>query len=476
MSKETRKVAIIGGGITGLASAYRLERLISEEKATVDYDLFEASDRLGGKIKTFRQDGFVIEQGPDSYLARKGSMTRLAEAVGLKDELTFNETGQAFILKGTSLEPIPKGSVMGIPTDLAAFMETKLLSPVGKARVLLDYVLPKTTHPDEDISAGAFFRKRLGDEAVDYLIEPLLSGIYAGDMNRLSLKATFPQFQQLEEAHRSLITGIKKSQSQTKATSNKQQGNFLTVKTGLESFVQAISNQLPKEKIHLNSSINKITSLHDAGYELIFDNGHVKRYDDVIVTLPPHHAGELLREYHEFAYLREMELSSAATVALAFKREDVSNPYNGTGFVVAKNSPVSITACTWTDKKWPHTAPAGYTLLRCYVGRYGHSEIVDESDEVITKTVLDDLHTIMGLDATPLFSKVTRFKEGMPQYQVGHTYKIEHLTEQLQKKFPGLHIVGAGMNGVGLPDCIDQGEACVEEIISKVQDSKIPIV
>ncbi|WP_413374552.1 protoporphyrinogen oxidase [Alkalihalobacillus sp. 1P02AB] len=468
---KKRKVAIVGGGLTGLAAAHKLQLEINHNQVPIEYQLFEASNRFGGKIKTMNQNGFVIEAGPDSYLARKKSMTRLAEQVGLSEQLINNETGQAFILKGKSLEPIPKGAIMGIPTQFSPFAQTNLLSPLGKLRVLADYFLPKTTAEDEDVSAGYFFRKRLGDEAVDYLIEPLLSGIYAGDMNKLSLKATFPQFQQLEKSHRSLIKGTvnnqKKAQLNQSEQPQKQKGQFLTFRDGLESFVTAIVEQFPQENLHLEKAIKKIMKV-DSGYELCFVNGEVQHFDDVILTTPPHATGDLLTSYSEFQYLRKMELSTTATIAIAYREDDVQNPFDGTGFVVSRNSDVTITACTWTDKKWPHTTPEGYTLLRCYVGRAGDSAIVEKTDEEILQTVLDDLDLVMDISAEPLFFVVTRWREAMPQYLVGHPYKIAKLKEDLESKYPGLYIVGAAIDGVGLPDCIDQGEAAVDSILAKV--------
>lgn len=245
--ERKRRVAIIGGGITGLAAAVKLE------KANLDYEILEASHRLGGKIKTERIKNFVIETGPDSFLARKESMSRLAHDVGLGDELIANDTGQAFILKGERLHPIPAGAVMGIPTELLSFAASELCSPLGKLRVLGDLLLPKMVEKDEDISIGHFFRRRLGDEAVDHLIEPLLSGIYSGDIDRLSLKATFPQFQQVEEAHGSLIRGMKQKHSKQADSASKPKAKFLTFRRGLQSFIDALEGQIPPEKIRLQT-------------------------------------------------------------------------------------------------------------------------------------------------------------------------------------------------------------------------------
>ncbi|GAF65697.1 protoporphyrinogen oxidase [Bacillus sp. TS-2] len=465
-----RKVAIIGGGLTGLAAAFKLQSFIDEGQ-DLDYDLFESTDRLGGKIQTVQKKGFVIEKGPDSFLARKKSMSRLAEEVGLADELVFNETGQAYIMKKNQLHPIPKGSVMGIPTDFNAFISSPLLSPFGKLSILKDFILPTSTQEEVDVSAGSFFRKRLGNEAVESLIEPLLSGIYAGDMDKLSLKATFPQFQQLEKSHRSLIKGTLQNQKQQKALSGekvKKNGAFLTFKRGLESFVDAIVQRLPESNIKLQHSVQNITKRKN-DYEIVMKDGRRLYYKHIIITTPPQVSGQMLNSYKEFDYLRKMDSSSAATVALAFKEEDVKNPYEGTGFVVSRKNDVNITACTWTDKKWPHTTPKGYTLLRSYVGKAGESEIVDQSDDEIVQTVLKDLNQVIHIKAQPLFSYVTRWKNGMPQYYVGHPYKIEKLKDDLRRNFPGLYIVGAGIDGVGLPDCIDQGEYAAAAILKSYQ-------
>ncbi|GAE35124.1 protoporphyrinogen oxidase [Halalkalibacter akibai] len=467
METKTRRIAVIGGGITGLAAARKLERA-KEQGFNLEYDLYEKSSQLGGKIQTERKNGFVIERGPDSYLARKESMTRLAKDVGIEDDLLPNDTGQAFVLKGDRLYPIPGGAIMGIPTEIKPFIYTQLLSPLGKLRAATDFVYPSFTAKDEDISLGHFFRRRLGNEVVDNLIEPLLSGIYAGNLDKLSLKATFPQFQQVEQKHGSLIRGMKASRAKQgpKVEKTKSKGMFLTFRNGLQSFVEAIESKLEAGSVHKNSHITKIYK-QDNQLHLLFKDGSIQTYDDVIVTTPPKITAALLVDYPYFSYLNDMETTTVATVAMAYKEDRITIPHDGTGFVVSKKSNHAITACTWTHKKWKHSTPPGYGLLRAYVGRPGDSAIVSRSDEEIVKAVLYDLRQVMEIEGDPEFFVVTRWQEAMPQYNVGHTFKISKIKEDLARNLPGIHLAGGGIEGIGLPDCIDQGEAAVERILKK---------
>ncbi|OLS36613.1 protoporphyrinogen oxidase [Alkalihalophilus pseudofirmus] len=466
--ESKKRVAIIGGGMTGLAAAFKLEQAKSHEG--IHYDLFEKNARLGGKIQTIIRDGFVIERGPDSFLARKQSMSRLAKEVGLEGELLSNDTGQAYILKDDMLYPMPSGAVMGIPTELKPFATTKLFSPLGKLRALGDFFIPPVVGRDEDVSLGHFFRARLGNQVVDDLIEPLLSGIYAGDLDKLSLKATFPHFQQLESKHGSLIKGLQATrgkQTQAKDSTGKKKGMFLTFERGLESFVEAIAARLDQNSVHTGVQIDNIQKDADV-FRLTFDDGTIKEYDQVIITTPPHVTAKMLGAYDYFKYFKELESSTVATVALGFHKSAVDNPYEGTGFVVSKKSSFDITACTWTHKKWRHSTPEGHALLRSYVGRAGDSDIVYKTDEEIVAAVMKDLKQIMDITGEPLFYEVTRWKQSMPQYAVGHTYKIAKMREDIARHLPGLHIAGAGLDGVGLPDCIDQGERAAERILQSI--------
>ncbi|MGO4887452.1 protoporphyrinogen oxidase [Anaerobacillus sp. MEB173] len=467
MGQRKQKVAIIGGGITGLTVAYYLQKEIRSNQLPIEFALIEAKDQLGGKIETDYTDGFVIEKGPDSFLARKQSAARLAKEVGMESDLLSNDTGKSYILKGGKLFPIPGGSIMGIPTKLAPFATTKLFSPIGKIRAAGDLILPRVTEKGADQSLGTFFRKRLGNEVVDNLIEPLLSGIYAGDIDKLSLMATFPQFYQVEQKHRSLILGMGNTTPKPKATEHKKskpQGMFLTLRGGLQSFVDAIENSLQAGSVVKGVGIESVIKQGDQ-YELLFSNGRKEIYDIVIMATPHFVTRKAFSNFSFVQSLDEIPATSVATVALAYPASAIKQDIEGTGFVVAKSSQHTITACTWTHKKWRHSTPEGKVLLRCYVGRAGDDDIVYKSDDEIIQAVLQDLNSIMKIDQDPEFHIIKRWKKAMPQYVVGHKERIHQIMSEAEKEVPGVFLAGGSYEGVGLPDCIDQGEEAVKKII-----------
>ncbi|WP_409294802.1 protoporphyrinogen oxidase [Peribacillus sp. SCS-26] len=461
MSQQKQKAVIIGGGITGLAAAYYLQKRAREDNLPLEVILIEAGQRLGGKIQTTIKDGFVIEKGPDSFLARKESASRLAQEVGMEDKLVHNTAGRSYVLVREKLHGMPGGSIMGIPTQIAPFITTGLFSPVGKLRAAADFILPRSK-TSGDQSLGRFFRRRLGDEVVENLIEPLLSGIYAGDIDRLSLMSTFPQFHQVEEQYRSMILGMRKtSPAAKKKPEGAKKGAFLTFTGGLESFVSAIEAKLAPSSIIKGVKVEKLIK-EERSYSLTLNNGKKLDADAVIVTVPHLAVQPMLSSYPFFEGLKEMPATSVATVAMAFDASAIKKDIDGTGFVVSRNSDYTITACTWTHKKWPHSTPEGKVLLRCYVGRAGDQTIVDLSDEEIKKIVLEDLNKTMDITSQPEFTIVTRWKDAMPQYNVGHKQRIAALKEQTSRELPGVILAGSSYEGLGLPDCIDQGEEAVE--------------
>ncbi|HET7627939.1 MAG TPA: protoporphyrinogen oxidase [Bacillales bacterium] len=457
-----KHVVIIGGGITGLTAAFYLQREIRKHRLPVTFTLIEMDDRLGGKIDTLKKDGFVIERGPDSFLARKTSAVELVQDAGLEDALVRNRTGQAYVLNDDVLHPIPKGTAMGIPIDLSAFTDSELLSPAAKARSALDLVLPRRKDGD-DPSVGNFFRRRLGGETVDKLIEPLLSGIYAGDLDRLSLKATFPQFYELEQKERSLMVGMRKSRAN--ATDNgAAKGQFLTLRDGLSSLVEKLEAALPAKAILKGSSISDIRKQDDR-FRITTEAGKSLHADAVISTVP-HEAAETFLPGATF--LRGMggaPATTVATIAMAFRADQVRSDQDGTGFVVSRKAGYQMTACTWTHKKWPHTVPKGRALLRCYVGKPGDEAIVNKPDDEMARIVLSDLKRVMTIDGEPAFTVVTRWRRAMPQYVVGHLSWLHHLRTQTLRELPGLYFAGASYEGVGLPDCIKQGKKAAQDAL-----------
>ncbi|MED4206073.1 protoporphyrinogen oxidase [Neobacillus mesonae] len=473
MAEEKQKVVIIGGGAAGLTAAYYLQKEIREKKLPIELKLIEASHRLGGKMQTVIRDGFTIERGPDSFLARKTSMIRLAQEVGMEGQLVHNSTGKSYVMVNEKLYSMPGGSIMGIPTEVGPFITTNLFSIPGKLRAAADFILPRS-ESGKDQSLGEFFRRRLGDEVVENLIEPLLSGIYAGDIDQMSLMATFPQFYEVEQKYRSLIIGMKKTKpakSKQPVSKPQSKGAFLTFKTGLQSFAEAIEAKLDPNMILKGHRVEKICRVN-GHYEIYLNNGETIEADSIIAGTPHKVTQGMFSDYHFFDPLKSVPSTSVATVAMAFPEEAIKNDINGTGFVVSRRSDYSITACTWTHKKWVHSAPKGKVLLRCYVGRAGDETIVDLSDDQIIKIVLDDLKKTMDITMNPDFSVVSRWKNSMPQYTVGHKQRLASILEHMEAELPGVFLAGASYGGVGVPDCIDQGEAAVQNVLEYLKNNR----
>lgn len=459
-----KHVAIIGGGITGLTAAFYLHQAIRKKGIQARISLLEADNRLGGKIRTKHQNGFVIEEGPDSFLARKTSAGQLVHDVGLDDELVRNRTGQAYVLNDDHLYPIPKKAVMGIPATLPGFVHNDLFSSRAKWRTAADLVMSRARWGD-DPSAGNFFRRRFGSETVDRLIEPLLSGIYAGDLDKLSLMATFPQFYDVEQRARSLMLGLKKDRE--KVPEKEDKGKFLTLKNGLQSLSAEIEAQLPEDAVWKKASVDRLERNGQA-YTITLGNGEQMQTDAVISAVPHHIAKNYLPSYPFTQSIGGARPTTVATVALAFPESAVKLGHDGTGFVISRTAGYTVTACTWTHKKWPHTTPQGKVLLRCYVGKAGDEGIVDQSDAAITDAVLRDLRRVLQIDGNPDFISVSRWRRAMPQYIVGHLQWLANLRREAARTLPGLFFAGASYEGVGVPDCIKQGKQAADEALQYI--------
>ncbi|PHK50842.1 protoporphyrinogen oxidase [Staphylococcus edaphicus] len=463
----TKHIAIIGAGITGLSSAY----FIKKQRPDIDVTIYEATNRTGGKIQTYRKDGYTIELGPESYLGRKQIMTDIAKDIGLEDELITNQTGQSYIYAKNKLFPIPGGSILGVPTDIKPFLKTKLISPQGKLRAGLD-LFKKPIQMEHDISVGAFFRERLGDEVLENLIEPLMGGIYGTNIDDLSLMSTFPEFKEREAQFGSLIKGMRyekgQRQKQHQLYPGAPKGQFRQFRHGLTSFIEKLTDFVIKQgvQIHYNTPIEDII-VSQTNYEVkTASDTHV--YDSVLVTTPHQTFMKWFGNDPAFDYFKNMASTTVATVVLAFDEQHIENTYNGTGFVIARTSQTDITACTWTSKKWPFTTPDGKVLIRAYVGKPGDTVVDDHTDDELVDIVKRDLNQMMTFKGAPDFSIVSRLPNSMPQYHVNHMEHINAIQSHIKHNYPRLRITGASFEAVGLPDCILQGEKAVSELLSEL--------
>lgn len=467
---KNKKVVIIGGGITGMTAAYFLQKEIKEKSLPLEVKLIESSNRLGGVIQTIRKDGFIIEKGPDSIVVTKKSGLKLIEEIGLKDQVIYNIAGKSYIYARGKLHTMPEGSYMGIPTKITPFAVSSLFSPLGKMRAAGDFILPKG-QPQIDQSLGLFFRRRLGDEVVENLIEPLLSGIYSGDIDDLSLMALFPNFYEMEQKHRSLVLGLKHTVPKRKKpvkTQGSRKGMFISLKNGLETLIEGLEKHIDKETIQKETSVVSIAK-SSAGYELTLADGKIEKADVVVITTGHHYAQQLLKDYSFMERFKTMPANSLATVSMAFPKSKIQDDIDGSGFIVSRNSDFRITACTWTHKKWPGTTPDGKVLLRTYVGRTDDQAAVNLSDEEIIKIALNDLNKIMNITEKPDFTIVSRYKNLMPQYNVGHLQMMEDVKQSLVHELPGIFLAGGSYEGLGIPGCIDQGVNAADKILKFIE-------
>ncbi|CAM4339927.1 protoporphyrinogen oxidase [Paenibacillus typhae] len=462
MTGSRRKVVIIGGGLSGLSAAFYVRKYYREAGVQPDIVLLEKENVLGGKIETLQREGFVIEKGPDSFLARKTAMVELAQELKLDHELvtTNPNAKKTYILQKGKLHPMPAGLVLGIPTELKPFLQSGLISFSGKMRAMLDFVLPPR-RSKEDESLGELIERRLGTEVLENMTEPLLAGIYAGDMRKISLQATFPQFGEVERKYGSLIRGMTTGRKPVETHTGTKKSAFLTFRGGLQSLVQALIRELHDVEQRTGTAAAAIKESGITGasrYLVQLDSGEVLQADDIFVTVQDFAAAGLLRPHVDVAPLEDVNYVSVANVVLAFAKKDIVTEYDGSGFLVPRKEGRNITACTWTSTKWLHTSPDDKVLLRCYVGRSGDEQNVELPDKALTELVLKDLREIMGITAKPLFSEITRLRRSMPQYPVGHPARIAGLRSELGQKLPGVYAFGAGYDAIGLPDCVKQAK------------------
>jgi oxygen-dependent protoporphyrinogen oxidase len=474
MNESAKSIVVLGGGITGLSAAFYLKKMAEERGQRIRITVVEKSGSFGGKIDTLHRDGFVIEKGPDSFLARKLPIMELTRDLGLEDQLvpTNPNAKKTYILHKGKLHRMPPGLVLGIPTEISPFVKTGLLSITGKARAALDLVLPRRTDPGDE-SLGAFLERRLGKEVLQQIAEPLLAGIYAGDTYALSVMATFPQFRSLEQKYRSLILGMVKSKKTDAEESRTlpevaRTSVFLNYRNGMQTLVNGLVKALDNVKL-LTSCGARSVEKDGAVYRIAFENGQMEQADAVIAALPAYVIADLLSSVPGIEALQAIDYSSVANVVMAFDGKDINYPFDGSGFVVPRKEGRFITACTWTSTKWLHTAPRDKVLLRCYIGRFGDERWMGMNENELVRKVRQDIQDIMGIDAQPLFHEITPMQRSMPQYPVGHLERIKRVREQLASVMPNVFVTGAAFHGVGIPDCIRQGKEAAAAALDAVQ-------
>ncbi len=439
---EVRRVAVVGGGITGLAAA----RFLGQ--AGLDVTVLEAGAGPGGKIQTRELAGVPVEAGPDTFLARVPWAVELCRELGLGDELVAPATGKAFLWIGDRLRPLPERHVLGVPTALVPLLRSGVLTPAGVGRALLDLVLPKADL-GADPTVAAVVGRRMGREVVDRLVDPLVGGINAGRADELSLSATAPAIAAGAARSRSLVLGLR----QAKAGAGGPV--FLGLAGGLHRLVDRLASDVTD--LRLGTRVSAITSA--AGiYRLECTPGPDADADAVVLTVPSFVAARMVATVSPAAadHLARIRHASVVTATLAYRPSALARPLDGAGMLVPRIEGRLITACTWSTSKWPALAASGLVLLRASSGRDGDSRAIDMDDDELVRGVHEELAEALGLAEKPVDSLLSRWPRGFPQYVAGHQETVAGIEAALAGDAPGVLVAGASYRGLGIAACIEQ--------------------
>ena len=437
-------LVIIGGGIAGLAAAYEAQR------RGLHVRVLEATDRPGGVIQSERIDGFVVDRGPDSMLVQKPAAVALCRELGIADRLISTlQPRTAYVMRDGRLHPLVEGSFLGFPIRFSALARSSLFTIGGKLRMACEPLVPRS-EGDEDESIASFVRRRFGNEAVDYLAEPLLAGIHAGDVDRLSMRALFPRLVDAERQSGSVIRAFRALR-----ITPSPQGAFVSLPGGTGELIDALVAALAPDTLVFGARVTDVQ--RTSGYTIESSAGTFQA-KAVILGIPAYAAAHLLRRFDTtLASLCEaVPYASTATVAFGFRRDQVRRPMQGTGFVVPRAELSPLLAATWVTSKWPYRAPEDCVLLRAFLGGGRDPRRLERSDDELIDTALEALTETMGISGDPVMTRLTRWTRQSPQYEVGHLSRLESI-ERRVASIPGLYVAGSGFRAIGIPDCIADG-------------------
>ena len=456
-----KTVVVIGGGITGLSAMYELNKWKKSKQSDVRLVLVEASDQLGGKIRTVKQNEFVMEAGADSIVARKMETMTLIEELGLEDEVVYNATGRSFIYSDGELKLIPEDAVFGIPASIESLANSTLISAEGKVAALKDFYTKNETFTKND-SVGSFLEHFLGCELVEKQIAPVLSGVYSGKLSDLTIASTLPYLIDYKEEYGSIIKGLEANKQKFKGGERK----FFSFKNGLGSLIDAFENKLDEVEILKNS---KVTTIQKDGsrYQVFLNNEEIIESDYVVLSIPNTAAQHLIDDTDLKNQFRGLKNSSLISVYVGFDVPDRVLPADGTGFITANTDELSCNACTWTSRKWGHTSKSGNLLVRLFYksSHPSFASLKEMSEEDLLKIALEDIHKSLGIQNEPAAYDVTNWTDQMPNYLISHPKSVQSLESKLATDYPGIILAGCSYYGVGIPDCIQNGIDTANKII-----------
>jgi oxygen-dependent protoporphyrinogen oxidase len=457
-----KRIAIIGGGISGLSAAFFLEqrRLAG---VPLEYALFETSPRFGGVIFSERVDHCLVEAGPDSFLTEKPWVSELCHELGIADQLVGSNDSQrkTYILVNGKLTPMPDGLAFMIPTKILPAALSPLFSWHTKLKMAREWFYPPLEVKNDE-SVASFVERHYGKEMVERLADPLLSGIYGGDATQLSVKAVLPRFAEMQARHGSLGKAMIESRKQT--TSERLRPIFTSLKDGMQELVDTLLLRIPRSSVHSNAQIKSLRPVDD-GWRVSWKE-NTDQFDFVILAVPAYVAAELLEgsATNLASELRGIQYSSSVTVALGFDQRVRALLPSGFGYLVPRGEYKRVLAVTFVHNKFPHRAPEDRALLRCFLGGTRDEPVLELPDDEVLQIVRKELREVVGINAEPRFARVYKWRGAMAQYNVGHLERLQRI-EQLRCEVCGLFFAGNAYSGIGVPDCVRSGQQAASQAL-----------
>lgn len=460
------RVAVIGGGVTGLAAAHRLRELDPSLSVT----LLEAGDRLGGALRTEHDSGYLLELGADNFITNVPWGVELCRRLGLADPLlpTRESQRRAMVVRRRRLLPVPAGFHLLAPGRILPLVQSPLLSWPGKLRVLAEWFIPRADG-GEDESLASFARRRLGREAFERLVQPLVAGIYTADAEKLSMQAALPRFLEMERQHGGLIRAARRTGPTDSAdSSGARYGMFVAPRAGMSSLIEALAARLPAGTVRLHSAAGELKPTAEGAWSLTA-GGDAERFDAVILAAPAPAAAGLVAGFDDelAGGLRQIAYAGSAIVLLGYRRDQIAHPLDCFGFVVPALERRAILAASFSSIKFEGRAPDGRVLIRVFLGGAGRREQLNLDDDALRQMAVDELAELLGATGEPELTRVVRWPNSMPQYHVGHVRLVERI-EDRARRYATLALAGNAYHGVGVPNCIHSGEQAAEQIAQQL--------
>lgn len=471
-SSDRKQAIVIGGGITGLTACYRLITESNKRGIPLDVRLLEARDYIGGVIRTSKREGFIIEHGPDAFISTKPWAKALCEELGIANQLigTNPKERRSFVLRKGALCPVPEGFYMMAPSSFWPFVYTPIFSWGGKLRMALDFVIPRSSD-DQDESLESFVTRRFGKEAFVRLAQPMVGGVYTADPKHLSLKATMPQFLEMEQEYGSIIKALiarkKQSRQTDSGTSGPRYSLFLSFESGMQTLIDTLLGRLPAGCVQLGAKVNCVDRLADEeAWHIHLDNQENIKADVVCIALPALSTAPLLKtadsELSEL--LASIPYASAANINFVFRCEAIGHPLNGMGFIVPAIEERSILACTFSSVKFVGRAPDDQVLLRVFVGGALRADLFGQSESEMIESALNELRELLSISGEPILAIVSKHANAMAQYHVGHIDKAAEIEGRV-RKLSGFALAGNAYHGIGIPDCINSADSAARTLL-----------